>query len=65
MCLEDDLGRVEEHVAEAHRLGQRQKGLIFRLRVAALTPGMHKEYFGYWNLIWGDLRNTENALEQT
>jgi hypothetical protein len=28
MGLEDDLRRVEEHVAEARRLEQRQKGLI-------------------------------------
>ena len=32
MSLEDDLRRVEEHVAEARRLVQRQKGLIVRLR---------------------------------
>src|SRR5215813_8075259 len=34
MSLEDDLRRVEEHVAEARRLVQRQKGLIVRLRAA-------------------------------
>jgi hypothetical protein len=32
MSFEDDLRRVEEHVAEARRLVQRQKGLISRLR---------------------------------
>jgi hypothetical protein len=32
MNLEEDLRRVEEHVAEARRLVQRQKGLIVRLR---------------------------------
>ena len=32
MSLEGDLRRVEEHVAEARRLVQRQKGLIVRLR---------------------------------
>ena len=32
--LEDDLRRVEEHVAEARRLVQRQKGFIVRLRAA-------------------------------
>ena len=34
MGLEDDLRRVEEHVAEARRMVQRQKGLIVRLRAA-------------------------------
>ena len=34
MSFEDDLRRVEEHVAEARRYVQRQKGLIIRLRVA-------------------------------
>jgi hypothetical protein len=34
MGLEDDLRRVEEHVAEARRLVQQQKGLIVRLRAA-------------------------------
>ena len=32
MSFEDDLRRVEEHVAEARRLVQSQKGLIVRLR---------------------------------
>jgi len=34
MSFEDDLRRVEEHVAEARRFVQRQKGLIVRLRAA-------------------------------
>jgi hypothetical protein len=34
MSFEDDLRRVEEHVAEARRFVQRQKGLIIRLRAA-------------------------------
>jgi hypothetical protein len=34
MSLEDDLRRVEEHVAEARRLVQQQKGFIVRLRAA-------------------------------
>ena len=37
MTLEDDLRRVEEHVAEARRLVQRQKGLIIRLRAAGVS----------------------------
>jgi hypothetical protein len=36
MTLEDDLRRVE-HVAEARRLVQRQKGLIIRLRAAGVS----------------------------
>jgi hypothetical protein len=34
MSFEDDLRRVEEHLAEARRLVQQQKGLIVRLRAA-------------------------------
>jgi hypothetical protein len=34
MSFEDDLRRVEEHVAEARRFVQQQKGLIVRLRAA-------------------------------
>ena len=34
MSFEDDLRRVEEHVAEARRFVQRQKGLIVRLKAA-------------------------------
>ena len=32
MSFDDDLRRVEEHIAEARRFVQRQKGLIVRLR---------------------------------
>ena len=34
MSFEDDLRRVDEHIAEARRIVQRQKGLIVRLREA-------------------------------
>jgi hypothetical protein len=37
MGFEDDLRRVEEHVAEARRTVQRQKGLIIRLRAAGVN----------------------------
>jgi len=37
MSFEDDLRRVEEHVAEARRIVQRQKGLIVRLRAAGVS----------------------------
>jgi hypothetical protein len=36
MADEDDLRRVEEHIADARRLVHRQKGLITRLRVAGV-----------------------------
>ena len=36
MGFEDDLRRVEEHVAEARRIVQGQKGLIVRLRAAGV-----------------------------
>jgi hypothetical protein len=37
MSFEDDLRRLEEHVAEARRIVQRQKGLIVRLRAAGVN----------------------------
>jgi hypothetical protein len=37
MSFEDDLRPIEEHVAEARRLVQRQKGLIVRLRAAGVN----------------------------
>jgi len=37
MGFEDDLRRIDEHIAEARRLVQRQKGLIIRLRAGSST----------------------------
>jgi hypothetical protein len=37
MSFEDDLRRVEEYVAEAQRIVQRQKGLIVRLGAAGVN----------------------------
>ena len=37
MSFEDDLRRVEGHVAEARRMVHRQKGLIVRLRAAGIS----------------------------
>jgi hypothetical protein len=37
MDFEDDVRRVEEHVAEARRMMQWQKGLIVRLRAAGVS----------------------------
>lgn len=36
MDFEDDLRRIEGHVAEARRLVRRQKGLVIRLRAAGV-----------------------------
>ena len=37
MGFEDDLRRIDEHIAEARRLVQRQKGLIIRLKAGLST----------------------------
>ena len=37
MGFEDDLHRIDEHPAEAHRMVQRQKGLIIRLQAAGVS----------------------------
>jgi hypothetical protein len=37
MGVEEDLRRVEEHVAGARRMVQRQKGLIIRVQAAGLS----------------------------
>jgi hypothetical protein len=37
MGFEDDLRRIDEHIAEARRLVQRQKGLIIRSRAGSST----------------------------
>jgi hypothetical protein len=37
MSFEGDLSGVEEHVAEARRMVQRQKGLIVRLEAAGVS----------------------------
>jgi hypothetical protein len=37
MAQEDDLRRIEEHVAEARRSVHQQKGLIIRLRAAGVN----------------------------
>jgi hypothetical protein len=36
MGFEDDLRRIDEHIAEARRLVQRREGLIIRLRAAGV-----------------------------
>ncbi len=46
-CTGDAVSAVEEHVAEARRMLQRQKGLIVRLP-QAYPHWMRREYFGCW-----------------
>ena len=62
MGFEDDLRRIDEHIAEARRLVQRQKGLVIRLRPDR-ARGMRREYFGYWKRTSGDWKNTGTASE--
>jgi hypothetical protein len=37
MDFNDDLRRIEGHIAEARRLVRRQKGLVIRLRTAGVN----------------------------
>ena len=37
MGFEDDLRRIDEHIAEARHLVHRQKGLVIRLRAAGVN----------------------------
>jgi hypothetical protein len=37
MGFEDDLRRIDEHIADARRMVHRQKGLIIRLRAAGVS----------------------------
>jgi hypothetical protein len=37
MSFEDDLRRIEGHIADARRLVHRQKGLVIRLRAAGVS----------------------------
>jgi hypothetical protein len=63
MSFEDDLRRVEEHVAEARRFVQSQKGLIVRLEAAGAST-LDAQRFGSWNRTYGDWRNTETGSDQ-
>ena len=65
MGFEDDLRRAEELVAEARRLVLRQKGLIIRLRAAGVNTLDAQRYFGYWKLIYVDLKNIRSGLRLT
>ena len=46
MSFKDDLRRAEQHVAEARRLVQQQKGLITRLRTAGVDT------WGRQRILW-------------
>jgi hypothetical protein len=56
MGFEEDLRRVEEHVAEARRLVHQQKGLIIRLRTAGADTSDVQEIL--W-LLESNLRRLE------
>jgi hypothetical protein len=62
MGFEDDLRRIDEHIADARRMVHQQKGLIIRLLGAGVRRGMPKRYFGCWNPTYGDWRNTGTAF---
>jgi hypothetical protein len=64
MSFEDDLHRIEGHVAEARRLVQQQKGFITRLRAAGVDTWDAQKIFRFWNRTFSDLRNTETASGQ-
>ena len=64
MDYENDLRRVEEHVAEARCMVRRQSGLIIRLRTAGVStldarrkPWLLESNLRYW-------RNTGTAFGQ-
>jgi hypothetical protein len=56
MSFEDDLHRIEEHVAEARRLVHQQKGLITRLRAAGVDTWNAQEIL---SLLESNLRRFE------
>ena len=58
MSFEDDLSAVEEHVAEARRMVQRQKGLIVRLVKAIGVSTLDAQRI-LW-LLESNLRRLEN-----
>ena len=64
MDYENDLRRVEEHVAEARCMVRRQSVLIIRLRTAGRAHWMPEGNLGCSNLTYGDWRNTGTAFGQ-
>ena len=46
MGFEDDLHRIDEHLAEARRFVQRQKGLVIRLSAAGVSTGRRRALVG-------------------
>jgi hypothetical protein len=64
MDFEDDLRRIEGHLAEARRLVHRQKGLVIRLRAAGVSTLDAQRNSGCWKSISNDLNITETASEK-
>ena len=65
MADEDDLHRVDEHIADARRLVHRQKGLITRLRATGVATWDAQKVVG---LLQSNLRRLEehrDRLKQT
>ena len=62
MGFEDDLRRIDEHIADARRMVHQQKGLIIRLLGAGVSTWDAQIYFGCWNPTYGDWRNTGTAF---
>jgi hypothetical protein len=61
MGHQDDLRRVEEHLAEARRMIHRQKGLIIRLRAAGVSTWDAQRIF--W-LLESNLRCLEDHRDR-
>jgi len=61
MGFEDDLHRIDEHIAEARRTAQRQKGLIIRLQAAGVST------WGAQRILWlleSNLRRLEEHRDR-
>ena len=61
MGFEDDLRRIDEHIAEARRLVQRQKGLIIRSRAAGVSTWDAQRILG---LLEANLRRFEEHRDR-
>ena len=61
MSFEDDLHRIDEHVAEARCLVQQQKGLITRLRAAGVDTWNAQEIL---SLLESNLRRFEEYRDR-
>jgi hypothetical protein len=61
MGFEDDLHRIDEYIAEARRMAQRQNGLIIRLQAAGVST------WGAQRILWlleSNLRRLEEHRDR-